>query len=221
VTDHDHRWPDASTTAPAQQEEAAVLSDGTCILPDAHGRDAVIVLPGRPTAESGAAGGPPLRLWATGETAFLQGGFQWGVPEHEIRQVAAQRFGARGVTGTATRVSVGIADTPTLTLDLLHPDGDAELARTTSSGFPPYAAIVSATLSGAQPERVRRALAGDEGRLRVSYRGALTPGLQLNARIAERLAAHGVAVTTAGAVVATCDFPPNDHEHPEREVPTC
>jgi hypothetical protein len=132
-------------------------------------------IPGAPKPELAPNGRPTLGLWMIPPQPMLQLGSRWTLDPADI---AAIRAALTARTPTLKPESVQVVPAP-VTVDeavVLIDNGSGgfdELARSSTSNYPPYAAIFSQRLDDAQAARVASALNGARGRLLVEYRGRL------------------------------------------------
>lgn len=139
--------------------------------------------PGDPEPERSPQGHPVFQLLRLGDSAFLQMGVRWG-PGAEaleaLREEIARRTGRPPAQVRLTPLPVAVES---VRLELADGDGGfQEIARSTSSGAPPYSALFNVRLDAAQTARAAEAAAGKEGALRVTYHLSLSR----NPRAAER-----------------------------------
>ncbi|HSX68688.1 hypothetical protein [Nocardioides sp.] len=170
--------------------QARSLPDGAYV---ATSTDGVLVVPGRPQPEN--PGAPALQVVPLGATAVVQAGFCWPMPEDAVRRDLAP--------GLALRSAV--RDVPVVELRLHGPDGVRVLATSTSSGYPPYTAVLSVTVDSATAATVGRALEGEPGLVSVVYR-AHAHGLTLDPAALEQSATRGVAIGKDREVTASVDI---------------
>jgi hypothetical protein len=134
-----------------------------------------LCIPGAPKPEQAPDGRPTLGLWMIPPQPRLQLGARWWLDSDDIAAVQGE-LGARhpGLDVRSTQVLSApvTVDEAVVLIDDGH-GGLTELATSTTSGYPPYAAIFSAALDDAQAAVVASALNGSRGRLFVEYRGRL------------------------------------------------
>jgi hypothetical protein len=132
--------------------------------------------PSRPRPELGPSGQPTLMLIAGSERAILQLGLRWYATDDDL--ASAQRVLDEKI-GEPVTLAPATLDSVEALLDL---DGQ-ELARSTTSGAPPYTSLFNIRLEGAQLAAVRRALAGAADVLRARYRALVVRTRKLSAEI--------------------------------------
>jgi len=170
-------------------------------------------LPGDPVPERGPDGHPTLLLLASDQGGMLQLGTHWTVGDsvlEQLRGVLAERF--KGLK----RESIQFAPVPVTVeeVSLLLGDGAgtfSTLKTSSSSGFPPYAAIFSVPVNASQKAQVTAALGGRAGFLKVIYR------CRLPAEFAE--APSGSGMVSERATDVSTWFTGSDGLHQIRLIP--
>jgi hypothetical protein len=159
--------------------------DGVWIAPSGDDPATFEYIPGAPAPECDQQGRPTLLLFASDQGARLQLGTRWGLDAEEaarLEQAITERFPGLQLAQPALRpapVSVGL-------VELVLGDGLGAyeiLKASTSSGFPPFAAIFAVSLTAAQKECVLSALNGRVGFLAITYRGERTATIAVVATI--------------------------------------
>ncbi|MFD4959723.1 hypothetical protein [Microbacterium sp. NPDC058389] len=154
-----------------------------------------LAVPGRPAPQHPDA--PAVQVTSLGATAVVQAGWCWPIPEAEIRS-------AVGPVGAAVAVASAITTAPRVEL-VRHDDlGTTVIAAAAASAYPPYTAVLSATVDTATAAVVARAVSGVPGLVSVVYR-AEAADLPLDPDARSRSAAHGVAIAPDRSVTATAD----------------
>ncbi|MBO9522993.1 MAG: hypothetical protein J7518_15785 [Nocardioidaceae bacterium] len=176
-----------STTA----HQARSLPDGAYVV---GGPAGVVAVPGRPQPEHADA--PALQIVSLGATAIVQAGFCWPVPEKPARLALK--------AAPAAPLQSAVTDVPEVDLVLHEPGGPRVLATTTTSGYPPYTALLSVTVDSATAATLQRALDGEPGLVSVVYR-AHADGLPLEPGAQQQSAARGVAIGQDRTVTAIAD----------------
>lgn len=125
------------------------------------------------SAETSPDGGPTLSLLVMGEGATLQLGARWAPDEETLDRLRAHLASEAGVA------SVRLAPAPAHLGDALLEVGDGsgefrEIARASTSGFPPYQVVFSVALSADDKTRAANAIAGRGGWLRVRCSASLS-----------------------------------------------
>jgi hypothetical protein len=135
------------------------------------------VIPSEPTPETSPDGVPTVTLYVSGTTGLLTLGAHWWPSDSELTGIRQNLAAALGrspaefiVTSDAVRIS-GVS----LVLSDDTSGASIELARTASSGFPPFTALFSVDVS-AHVEAVRRACEGELGLLWVQVEADLARG---------------------------------------------
>jgi hypothetical protein len=139
----------------------------------------IFYIPATPIPETDPVGHPSLSVLKTARSTTLQLGAHFDLDNAtsaalpaKIAQKFATFAGARlqPASGSVRKASVVLVD---------GTGAETELATSTSSGFPPYAALFAITLTPAQGAEVISAVAGRRGVLFVDYlfqeRGAEAP----------------------------------------------
>ena len=135
------------------------------------------IVPSEPVPETSADGVPTAMLYVSGATGLLNMGARWWPSESELTAIRQRLATAMGrtpadfvVTPDAFRVTA---------VSLLLSDGadgaPIELARSTSSGVPPFTALFSADVSH-HLDAVQRACLGEPRLLYVQVEAELTRG---------------------------------------------
>lgn len=176
-----------STTA----SQAHSLPDGAYVV---TGKAGVLAVPGRPRPEHADA--PALQIVPLGATAVVQAGFCWPVPEEAVRRDLR--------AAPAVPLRSGVTGLPEVELVLHEPGGQRVLATASTSGYPPYTAVLSVTVDNATAATLQRALDGEPGLVSVVYR-AHAQGLPLHPAALKQSAARGVAIGEDREVTAIAD----------------
>jgi len=130
-------------------------------------------VPAAPRPELAPNGRPTLALWVIPPRPRLQLGTRWELTPEDLDSVRA----AVVARHPATDPNISSAPVEVDEVALLIGDGahaPAQLATSSSSGFPPFAAVFSIELDDAQAALVTSALNGARGRLTVEYRARFT-----------------------------------------------
>jgi len=130
-------------------------------------------VPSQPGPERDPQGRPTLLLLVSDRGAILQLGVRWDADTSALEQLREQL--ARHLHSAPALIRLRPAWTvERVTLTLRDQDAKqlTTLQTTTSSGYLPFAAIFSVTLTAEQKARVLAALSGREGELVVSYDGS-------------------------------------------------
>ncbi|MGN6220984.1 MAG: hypothetical protein ACTHNQ_15905 [Microbacterium sp.] len=154
-----------------------------------------LAVPGRPAPQH--PGAPAVQVTSLGATAVVQAGWCWPIPEAAIRS-------AVGPVGAAMAVASAITGAPLVELVRHDGPGAAVIAAAAASAYPPYTAVLSATVDAATAAVVARAVAGEPGLVSVVYR-AEAAGLPLDPEARSRSAALGVTIAPDRSVTATAD----------------
>jgi len=154
-----------------------------------------LCVPGRPAPQHADA--PAVQVTSLGVTAVVQAGWCWPIPEAEVRR-------AVGPVGAAVAVTSAITDAPRVELVRRDDHGTTVIAAAAASAYPPYTAVLSATVDAATAAVVARAVAGERGLVSVVYR-ADAPGLPFDPDALSRSAALGVVIAPDRSVTATTD----------------
>lgn len=139
------------------------------VYPDPNDPQRFLYVPGEPVPELGPNGAPALTLLLADAASRLQLGARWTVDAG-----ALDRLCRRVIAGHPELNPAGIdlqpAPARVREVTLLLRDTGRQLARATSSGFPPHTALFAVPLA-AEEERVAalRAVHGTEGVLGVRY----------------------------------------------------
>ncbi len=135
-------------------------------------------------------GKPQGQLIAAGDTAFLQIATAWDLPGQRLEDLRRALAEREGVAEPAL-VQLAFAPVRVEPVRLLAGDGSdpaVELATARSSGMPPWAAMFSLPLSGADRDRAMAAFNGRTGFLVVRYAASLAAPVRHAARIEGDLA---------------------------------
>jgi hypothetical protein len=148
-------------------------------------RQTFYYLPGEPTPERSPSGEPTLTFLVTDQSALLQLATRWEVENSVIDSVPIEiRNRFPDIDPGQVRFSPAPVSIESVSLMLTTGDeAEKALATTTSSGFPPYAALFNVTLTPAQKAQVASALNGRKGLLKVVYKSSLTLGVSAEASI--------------------------------------
>lgn len=150
--------------------------------PDGDGP--VAYLPGAPSPQRGDTGAAAVSVVRAGASAFVSVGTQWAASDAELVAIQAAVAKRRGVDSA----TIGLAPTPASvsSVDLQVRDaqgGWQTVATSPSSGMPPYAAALSAMLTGDAADAATAAAAGQTGAMRVVYTVALETAVTVRAVI--------------------------------------
>lgn len=127
-------------------------------------------VPTRPGVAAGADGRPQCALIEAGPAAFLALTTAWGLDSEAGGSLRAKLAAQRGLAPDQVQLSPAPATVHEAVLLLGDGQGAFEpLARSSSSGSPPYHAAFNVTLAATPHAAVKRALAGERGWLAVRY----------------------------------------------------
>lgn len=152
-----------------EQHEAA----GLRCYPSRSDPDSFYFLPAAPEPERDSRGRPGLTLWVGASGGRLQLGARWGAAPEALAALKRELLRAHPELSAAT-LRLQPAPLGDVSAELALGDGETApmpIARVTSSGFMPYAALFNVALDDAQRERVLAALHGRAGFLTLTYRG--------------------------------------------------
>lgn len=170
---------------------------GTSCIPGAFEFDQLICFPNTPQPASyyyvprhaqpqrGSDGAPMLNLIAAGATGFLQLTASWDVPGGTL-EALRQEIAARDNIEDPATVRLAFAPVQIEGCALLVGDGtgeEEELARSATSGMPPYSALFSVTLNEAQLANAAAAINGRFGFLMIRYAASLAVPVEVVARL--------------------------------------
>lgn len=169
-------WPEdaPAALAPIARTEGAGLREGILYWPGPGGGAHWVYLPLFAAPQRNPDGSIQAQLFAAGEAGFLSLAAVWEArPEALERLRAALRAGLPPEAGPVMLSFAPVA-VAGARLMLCGDAGEArEIARSDTSGMPPWSAFLSATLSGAERAAATAALGGQEGRLAVVYDATL------------------------------------------------
>jgi hypothetical protein len=134
----------------------------------------VQLLPGSPALDISAQGVPMATLVGTETSASVQISAHWWPDEKETAALVAGAAEKMDVPTSSVIVTPGPVTVRHVTL-VARQEGREEtvLTSSTSSGMPPYTALLTGSLPSALLPVVREALNGRQGRLLVRFDGAL------------------------------------------------
>lgn len=146
------------------------------------------IVPADPAPETNADGVPAAMLYVSGATGLLTAGVRWWPSEAELVAVRDRVAAAMKRPPADFAVSPDSFAVTAVTLILMPGGGrePVELARTTSSGTPPYAALFSVDVTE-HLEEVRRACVGEPGLLQVRVEAELARGRSATTVLAAEL----------------------------------
>jgi hypothetical protein len=157
-----------STPKPAPPPPPFEL-DGVRLAADPVRPGVVTYLPASPTPELDTSGRPTLHILKTPQVASLQFGVHFDLPAGGETQLAAQMAQAEPALANA-RLQPAPVQVRHIGVKLADETGAAtEIASSTGSGFPPYAAVFSIPLTPAQAAQAISAVGGRRGVLSVEY----------------------------------------------------
>jgi hypothetical protein len=143
--------------------------DGVEITADIAQPGILRYLPAVPTPELDTSGNPTLFVLKTGATANLQFGVRLDLPPGGNKALAAAIAHVRPDLANA-ELQPRLVTVQAITVKLTDETGEAAvIASGTGSSFPPYGAVFSIPLDGAQASQVISAVGGRTGVLTVEY----------------------------------------------------
>ena len=113
-------------------------------------------------------GGPLVSLLTAGDIGFAQISCQLDPPGYVLEQVRAD-ITARTRAETPVTLVSGVTAVPGAELIVADAGSATVLATSGSSGYPPFAAVFSASVTGSDKDALEAALRGEHGHARVSY----------------------------------------------------
>lgn len=129
-------------------------------------------LPGDPAPQRDSRGNPAVSLMATSDFAMLQVSSQWQVTDSQLDALKADLQSQTNIPADALRLAPAPVQIEAVELRLTTSTGESEvLATSKSSGYAPFSAVFSVTLSAEQKAQAIAALGGRADLLWVSYRG--------------------------------------------------
>jgi hypothetical protein len=154
-------------------------SDAAIVIDDEN-PSTIRVIPGSPVAELSPVGIPMVTLIDSGTMGILNLGARWWPGESEIvaaRTAVSARLDrpAAELAVTADAVSVEQVE---LVVAAAGGGDPLVLAKTASSGTPPFTALLSVTIAGGHLDLARRACLGEPGLLFVRYTATLRRGVE-------------------------------------------
>ncbi|MFT3861565.1 hypothetical protein [Micropruina sp.] len=163
--------------------------------------DAIDLIPGRPAPEA-PGGGPSVRLFDDGRLTHVSLGACWPVPEQWLRTRLPGLGLSRRFTGRASQLRVAVAGTPTLTLAVASVPGaePSPLITVTTSGYPPFNAILGVPAGPDAAAALRAAASGEPGRAFVSITARVPADLELDPAV---LATTALTITDRTVTVTT------------------
>jgi len=168
---------------------AVIVVDGIRAWPSDDDPHRFLYVPGLPEPQRGPDGVPTSSLIVAGESAILQLGASWGLgsPQDErLRTALAAAY--PGVDAAAVVLGPAPVDVSEAALEVADGAGGfTAIATSPGSGYPPFAAIFSAALTGEQRSLATAALNGTPGSVRVRYRASGTVRFAASARLRGRL----------------------------------
>ena len=153
---------------------------------DAPGREPGIFnyLPLTPQPETDTQGRPTLTSIPFGGGGFLQLGTHLGAPEATLKALTGELATREGVAANLVNVRMATVKRMSAILQVGNGAGTwVEVARSDTSGFPPYTALFHVQTNAEQQATVMAALNGREGFLRVIYDAALPVPVKVSVRL--------------------------------------
>jgi hypothetical protein len=161
--------PDKSSRPHPARPPPAFELDGVRLAADPGRPGVVTYLPASPTPELDTSGRPTLHILKTPQLASLQFGVHFDLPAGGETQLAAQMALAEPALANA-RLQPAPVQVRHIGVRLADETGArSEIASSTGSGFPPYAAVFSIPLTPAQAAQAISAVGGRRGVLSVEY----------------------------------------------------
>ncbi len=128
-------------------------------------------LPGDPVPQRDSRGNPAVSLMATCDFAMLQVSSQWQVTDRQLEALKADLQAQNDLPTDDLRLEPAPVRIDTVELLLTTNAGEAEvLATSQSSGYAPFSAVFSVTLTAEQKAQASSALGGRPDLLLVTYR---------------------------------------------------
>jgi hypothetical protein len=164
-------------------------------------------LPGAPAPQRDPRGRPALTLWAASSGARLQLGCRWDVAPEALAALKRELLLAHPELSAAL-LRLQPAPLGQVSAELALGDGATEpapVARASSSGFTPYAALFNVTLDDTQREQALAALHGRSGFLTLAYRGLLAGSVTATVAIGGDVAVDLEELPASPSVAACLD----------------
>ncbi|MGG6240984.1 hypothetical protein ACQ4N7_20370 [Nodosilinea sp. AN01ver1] len=136
-----------------------------------HAAHQFYYLPGDPVPQRDSGGNPAVSLMATSDFAMLQVSSQWQASDRQIEALRAELQAQISIPADNLVLEPAPVRIDTVELRLKTSTGEPEvLATSPSSGYAPFSAVFSVTLSAEQKAQAIAALGGRPDLLLVSYR---------------------------------------------------
>jgi hypothetical protein len=166
------------------------------------------IIPSELVPETSRDGVPTTMLFVTGDTGILNVGTRWWPTESALTTIRQQLATAMDRSPAEFVVTPDAFVVTTVKL-ILVPDaasGSIELARTTSSGLPPFTALFFVTARD-HLDALRRACMGEPGLLFVELEAELTRGRSATTTLAAEVGpwAAGLSNATGPELIARVD----------------
>jgi hypothetical protein len=142
--------------------------DGIHLTPSGDG-STVFYLPAAPSPERGAGGKPTLAIFKTPQVTTLQLGTQFGLTAEELSALATKIAAQVPTLANANLQPAPLQVQKAAVLLADHTGAPSEIATSSTSAFPPYAAVFNAKLQAAQAAQAISAAGGRRGVLFVDY----------------------------------------------------
>ncbi len=171
--------PSPEPSAAGSDPAAPFELDGVQLAPDPDVPGVLRYLPATPTPELDTSGRPTLLILKTPQSASLQFGVHFDLPAGGEAALAAEIAKAQPDLASE-RLQPAMVNVQHIGVRLADGAGaNTEIASSTGSAFPPYAAVFSIPLTAAQGAQAISAVGGRSGILSVEYTvdipGAETP----------------------------------------------
>lgn len=172
--------PPVSPTPPVAGPEGFRFEDLYCYPgeePDTH-----LVVPLLPGPELTSDGRPVLMTLPAGDGGFLQLGIHLGPSGASLERLRAEVARRTGAEPEQVRLQVAPIEVDAAALLVAEPDGpEQELARSTTSNFPPFNVAFSVPLTSAQLAAAMAAGMGQTGRLLARFHARVLRPLTVSA----------------------------------------
>ncbi len=149
--------------------------DGVRVWGDPIEPNRFVYLPGSPQPQRAPDGSPIGALIVMGGQSILQLGASWGLSEGQDEAIrAALAAPPSGLDRAGLILAMAPLGAVEATLEVADNQGVfAPLARSQTSGYPPFSAVYGVGVEGLTQARAVAALSGHPGALRIAYRADL------------------------------------------------